>query len=445
MYTRWNGSRAHITIIRKAYMTKKLHYFRIPVAFLFVLITVLGIMSPTPVFAIANPTTGPTIGTATCYDSLLETGDMGMLLDFSIGYATLPTETVTEAYRVAFCDTDGVTELKTVVPYTLLNKGYQPGTLAWIYFTAAEVTTYSISSADIALYRVVVYGNPALGWVPGPNPVAFDTIDTWNTTGVSTTLLALDVLNYVTTQETAWSLDMYQTTSLGKRLTIYGETYIEGVITNARNLCPNAFYIDIVGPINEEIDYTTEFGATITDITGACTGSPITLSSGPNTVHIITGGTFIIELTSGTSGTAASVVGGGAVTGSPVTLVSGLPNTITATNAGTGNILITVQLVNTQTQLEDTVTGTGFDLTAVATAFGMSRSLFSGFIWLIISIIICAAAYARVGGKTTLLVFELCIIGGALLGLMPVLVAALMFIGMGALTAYVFFFRNANA
>ena len=83
----------------------------------------------------------------------------------------------------------------------------------------------------------------------------------------------------------------------------------------------------------------------------------------------------------------------------------------------------------------------------------MSRLLFSGLVWLVVSILICAAAYKASdnvegyrggGGKIILLVFDICIIGGAVLGLMPVLVAALMFIGFGAFTGYILFFRAAN-
>lgn len=75
---------------------------------------------------------------------------------------------------------------------------------------------------------------------------------------------------------------------------------------------------------------------------------------------------------------------------------------------------------------------------------------------MLITVVICAAVFGmgeRQGvyggggggaGKIVLLVFDICIIGGAVLGLLHPIVATLMFIGFGAFTGYVLFFRGAN-
>jgi len=65
--------------------------------------------------------------------------------------------------------------------------------------------------------------------------------------------------------------------------------------------------------------------------------------------------------------------------------------------------------------------------------------MFSGFIWIILTIVICAAFYkagSRSGafagggaGKGVMIIFDICIIGGAVLGL---------------LTGYVLFYRGAS-
>jgi len=47
-------------------------------------------------------------------------------------------------------------------------------------------------------------------------------------------------------------------------------------------------------------------------------------------------------------------------------------------------------------------------------------------------------------GKTVMIVFDICIIGGAVLGLLDILVAVLLFIGFGILTGYVLFFRSSS-
>lgn len=176
-------------------------------------------------------------------------------------------------------------------------------------------------------------------------------------------------------------------------------------------------------------------------------GSPITLTAGANNVDVLTLGTLTIELNRGTEGTATSDVCD--VVGSPTTLRYGT-NTIT-TETLIGNIVVDVELVTTQTILTDTITGTGLDLTDLATEFGMSRLMFSGLVWLAISVIICAPVYRAEarrgtpgGGKIVMLVFDVCIIAGAVLGLLSILIAILLFIGFGAFTGYVLFFRQAH-
>lgn len=176
-----------------------------------------------------------------------------------------------------------------------------------------------------------------------------------------------------------------------------------------------------------------------------------------NIVDVTVAGDFTVTLSKGTAGTIESLFGGGVVTDSPVNLVPG-NNTITASNAGTGNILINVYQNDTAASQEDEVTGTGFDLTDLGLQFGMSRWFISGIVWMALTVVICAAVYgmtdkrgvAQFGGgpnpatKVIMLVFDFCIIAGALLGLLHPIVAALMFIGFGVLTGYVLFYRQAN-
>tara|TARA_Y100000310_G_scaffold166912_2_gene166623 strand:+ start:4055 stop:5320 length:1266 start_codon:yes stop_codon:yes gene_type:complete len=401
-----------------------------------------------PVSAIADPDTPPSINAVYVYNDLLEDGDAGILIDYFLDYAVPPTETATEAYMGIFIDTDGSTQLRSVAPYAYQNDGYDRG-LIWIYFTAAEVTANSIDVASIALYEVWLVGNPTLSW-PGDPPKTTAGIDYWQPVGTDTgVLLALRVLFYADLLEIGWAVDLIQTTSLGSRLTTLGADYFENVIPNLRTIAPSAFASGQSEPTLEDIDYSTDFGATMTDGTGTVTGSPITLVAGANTVTVTGVGTFTLILERGTVGTVAN--GTGTVTGSPVALVYGT-NTITVPGGGAGTLIVTVNLDDTTSDLDTAVTGTGFDLTTVATRFGMSRWMFSGLVWLAISIIICSCVYGmnerRQGflgsGKVVMIVFDICIIGGTVLGLMHPLVAVLLFIGFGALSGYVLFFKGAH-
>ncbi len=419
------------------------------------LVVVLALLPVSAVSAIANPDTPPSVKAVYVYQNVLETGDVGVLIDYYIDYAPLPTETATDAYLSVFVDTDGVTQLKSVAPYSFSNKGYRRG-LVWIYFSPSEVTAYSLSSVNVALYRIWLIGNPTIasGW-PGDPPKTVATIDEWNTTGSPAVLLALRVLYYANILEGAWSMDLIEATSLGSKLTTLGMNYFESAMLNLREMAPAAFPSTTVTPELSGIDYSTSFGATMTDGPapggGTVTGSPVTLVSGSNTVDVTANGTFTLVYAQGTKGTVTN--GTGTVTGSPVTIVAGT-NTITTTVIGT--LIVVATLQDTTASLEGSIVGTGWDLTGVAAAFGFSRWMFSTVVWLIISVIICAGVYKwgsdrdlySGGGaaKVVLPTLILCIVGGTLLGFVKLVVAALMFIVVvGLFVGYVLFFRGATA
>jgi len=426
-------------------VSKTVHQYRRTLSVLLLLVLALLLAFPiTPVYAIADPDSPPVINAAYVYEDLLETGDAGVLVDYFLDYAALPTETVTEAYIVAFLGTDGSTQLGAVSPYAFQDspdEGYGHD-LAWIYFSAADVTTYSISSASMALYSVRLVGNPALTWA-GDLPSVTAALTYWQPSGSSTAvLLAQRIVSLAADLEADWTLDMVEATTLGNKLTAtYGADYISNVIFDARPMAPAAFGASTVAPVQENISYDAVFGATMTNGTGSVNGSPITLASGSTTVTVTVAGTFTLELNQGVIGTVTD--GTGAVTGSPVALVAGT-NTITVPAGGTGDLTVYVALSTTQTALVTEITGTGFDLSAPASAFGMSTMVFSGLVWFGLTIVICAKSVKYVGTKSVTMLFVILTMGGAVLVFTPVLVAALMFIGFGVLTAYVIFFRGSS-
>lgn len=418
---------------------RKLRLLLVPV----VLAIMLVIIPAALVLAIADPDSPPQVNAVYIFE--FDDGTVGVLADYYLDYAALPAETVTEAYLVIFIDTDGTTQLKSVAPYTFVDSGYGRG-LAWIRFTAAEVASYGLDSALSAGYDIWLVGNPTLAWAGDP-PKTTAGIDQWNTTGDMGVQLAVRVLYYADQLELIWSLDLVESTPLGNRLTTLGESYFVNVIPNLRTLAPLAFSSGEVDPDYTPISYDTAFGATAMSETAIVVGSPQTLVSGTNTVDTgATTGTIILDLAGWTFGTITDNTG--TVTGSPAELNPGV-NTLTVTGAGT--FTVEVEVINTITRLEDATTGTAFDLTGVATAFGLSRWMFSGILWVIVSVVICAAVYRAeskdggldIGGsKVVTLVFTASVIGGTLLGLLHPLVSALLFVATGALIGYVFFFKS---
>jgi len=418
-----------------------MRYIRVVTLAVLVLLCIILVLPSVPVQAIDDPDDDPSINAVYVYD--LDDGSIGVLIDYTIDYTVLPDETVTEAYLAVFVDTDGVTQLKSVAPYTFVDSGYGRG-LVWIDFTADEVATYSLDSADIADYRIWLTGNPTLSWTGDP-PKTIGTVDQWNTTGDMSVLLALRVLYYADILELAWTLDMVEETSLGNRLTGNGESYFTNVIIGLRDLAPSCFSDISAYPDYVTIDYDTAFGATATSGTATIVGSPVTLSSGFNTIDTgATTGTIILELADYTYGTITD--DGGTVTGSPADLHPGL-NILSVTASGTFTVAVAV--VDAASIATDTVTGTGLDVTAAADKFGMSRWMLSGIIWMLLSVVVAAAlcrssslAGSAGGTKTVMLLFIIMLVGGALLGLLHPLVVSLVIIAYGAFIGYVLFFRS---
>lgn len=414
---------------------------------LFLLLLSSFFLSPLTVLAIDDPDDMQVLGTYV-YQDCLEAGDRGVLIDYLIDYASLPSESATEAYLAVFLDTDGTTQLASVAPYAFVDNGYGRG-LMWIYFTAAQAATYNLIVANSSLYRIRLVGNPTVpsGWTGDP-PSVLTSIDLWQTEGSTSVIIALRVLYYAEVLGLAWGYDLLQTTSLGNRLATLGETYFTNVIPGLRAMAPGAFASGTVDPIDIDQDFTTEFGAIMENLTGTVIGSPITLTEGENTVTVTAAGTFLFTLEQGTVGTVSD--GTGTVTGSPVDLVEG-ESTITVPVAGEGTLIADVNLENTQTGLTDTVAGTAFDVSDAGVHFGMSTMWMSSVIWFIITLLVCAATYRvsrQKGGagasKMTFLIFDVVLTGGILLGMMPLAVGILLFLGCNFFIGYIVFFKPAN-
>lgn len=405
---------------------------------------ILLLAAASPALAIDDPDALELRG-AYVYEDCLEDGDVGVFLDYYIDYGTLPSEVVTEAFLTIFLDTDGATQLAATAPYSYVDRGFGRG-ISWIYFTAAQAETYSLDGADIDDYRVCLAGNPTVpsGWAGDP-PVVTTTLDYWQDGGSTATLLGLRVIAYADLLGTTWGLALTEATTVGYRLSDLGAEYFTNAIPNLRQMAPNIFLEGTIYPEDTEIDYTVEFGAVISDITGTLYTSPTVLTEGANEVTVNISGTFNLELENGTVATVTS--GTATVTGSPVDAVAG-DNTITTTSNGT--IFIEAELHSTQTTLDDFVLGTAFDLTDLGEHFGMSRLWISGVVWAIVTLLVCAAVYVRTAkdpdraSKVTFVVFDVCIVGGAMLGMLSLLVAVLVFLACNAFIGYILFFKPAN-
>lgn len=437
-----------------------MRYLRTPIAVIVVLLVLTVFLPATPTYAatIAPPDAPSQVLEAIAYPGLLESGDLGVLVEYSIPYATLPSTIVTNAYTVQFIQADNVTQLAAVAPYTFVSSGYttvigRPAGIAWLYFSAAQVAAYSLTYTNASSYGIWIAGNPMLTWTGTGCPLTKSGLTSWVTTGVVKTQLGLKILDYADVLGTYWSLSLSQSSPAGTVLTTTGEQYFIPSITNLRTMCPQIFSAGSATPVAPFLNYDIKFGVKITNLTGTATGSPITVTSSTQNITVTAVGTFTAVLAKGTSGNATSILGGATVTGSPLDLYAGT-NTITVTS--TGNFTLHLQVVTTQSIARSWLVGTPFDPKPLADKFGLPESLTGGLEWLLVTILICAFVYGGIkdpnapyaedkSGKVVMLIFDICIIGGAVIGILPLLVAILMFIGFGALTGYVLFFRSSGA
>lgn len=416
------------------------------------------LLSVAPVFAIADPTVPPELPSVYVYN--LDDGGIGIICEYHLHYAPLPTvadpnDTATNAYLVSFLDIGGA-PLRAVAPYSYHDSGYGVG-IAWIRFTAAEVITLSIDAVDVALYTVRIEGNPTIpsGW-GGAIPSITASITDWFTTGDPKVLLALRIISYAQILDPIWTpIDLLESTALGPRLSTTGvaagEDYFQNVIPGLRVLAPNAFASSELTPSLEDINYDTTFSAVAESGTATLTVSPHILQVGTDTLDTgATIGTITITLSSTAAGTIAD--GTGTFVGvSPAVLVAGV-NTIDVDGAGTFIVVLTQ--TDLQAAIDTATTGTGFDVTPVATIFGMTQGLLSTVLWLIMGVVLVAASYGGLrkgevmesssAGKTSMFLYGTWMIIGMLLGVLLAKVMCFLFIGYGAFIGYILFYRNSS-
>ncbi len=412
------------------------------------LVALAGLLSlATPVFAIANPASASQIRAVNAYRDLLETGDIGILIDEYIDYAALPTETADAGYIIILLDTTGA-QIKstTPVPFTTnANKGYRRGA-AWIYFSATEVTSLGVVWGSA--YTIKISGNPALTWVPGPVPSSTSTPGSlsWSILSGSTqehAELAQRIVTLAAQYATAWPLTLMVTqTSPGvTKLDTNGQQYFLSVIPGCALAAPDAFSSTLLAPIIEDLTYSSTFNGTVANLGGTITGSPFTLILGPNNINVTGLGTLTVTLSKGVAGTASTDVC--TVAGTPVTIVAGT-NIITTTTA-LGNIVITLTSTTTQSNILTNLIGTPLDMTALGAAFGMSRFWVSSIGWFFGMGLFLYYVVKYLGTKVALIFCDALIVFGGLLGMLPLLLTVGLFIIAGVLTGFVLFYNRSSA
>lgn len=219
---------------------------------------------------IANPTSTPTVTQIMVNRNLAETGDILFTGLYDIPYTTLPTLTADQTFIIRLMDTDGSTELGSVIPFNFatFKNGYDQGVLSF-YFPAGNSLSWGSS------YIIQIAENPS----------QFDTPLTWNTSISSsayTTLttqsdnqtdLASQVYALGSILASTYSQTLFSTSGTSETLTSIGEQYFRAVINGLQTMAPALFVIQQNNLNYSDDTWTTSaFDAYMTRFNGTWVG-----------------------------------------------------------------------------------------------------------------------------------------------------------------------------
>jgi len=203
----------------------------------------LSAFIPALVFAIADPDVPPNIDTVYAYSGVREAGDLLIVAQYTLTYATTPTEPISDAYVGRFLR--GTTELNSVEPFPFNARGYGVGIFS-LYWTASQRSTDSIEFSNTNSEKYIVGLTGKAGQFPGSVPTTSTTTITWRDATRTVTLLSQDIIQFSQTLENnaGWrtnNQDLVTGITGDQSLTSTGENYFSSAVPNLQVMVPDIF------------------------------------------------------------------------------------------------------------------------------------------------------------------------------------------------------------
>ena len=233
---------------------------------LFAAILLGAIVSAIPggrVLAIADPTS-ISIDDVRAYDGVLSSGDMLLVVEYDLVYASTPTETIDQAFLGRFIK-DGI-EYASVEPYAYNEKGYGRGVFS-LYWTKAQKDADGIEFANpnTEVYEITFQGK--VGVFPGTAPSTTTSTIDWR----ETTDTATELFNHVQSlanslqQEADWSdnIPLISTTADIIQLSAKGEDYFTNTIPSLGSMIPSIFSSGLSTPDDTTTEHSKDFEAKV--------------------------------------------------------------------------------------------------------------------------------------------------------------------------------------
>jgi hypothetical protein len=223
-------------------ITFKKHWLRIAAVAFMVIVFAISLVSPCA--AISSSPTTLAVNYVNVFQNCLQTGDMLFIADYTVAYASTPTEPISATYILRLVNSSTSTDLGDSVPYAFFSNGYQgsPSSgVVSIYFTAAQVTALSLAWSSSGYYMVLA-GNPAASWTGAVQSSThiISSSFVWN----GTVSVQQYILSEAIVLQSSWNSLSYQMvtptgTGSGYLLTATGQEYFTAVLPSLATLAPS--------------------------------------------------------------------------------------------------------------------------------------------------------------------------------------------------------------
>lgn len=196
-----------------------------------------------PAYAIDNTPDTLSINAIDVYDDAKEAGDWAIFVDFTVDYASSPTDKIDDTYIIRFTSSDGATTYATATPYGYFDLGWARGVVGF-YISAADVTTLGLTWEGS--YKIYLGGNPTADWDAPPVPSTLSSSFSWHasdTVADAIEVITSKVLHYARVLTTKWAdanYVLYTSSSLGGFiLSPTGYAYFNAVIPYLQEMTPS--------------------------------------------------------------------------------------------------------------------------------------------------------------------------------------------------------------
>ena len=221
------------------------------------LVVILAIASPA--LAIPEPDSSPQIDDIWCYQNILETGDMIIIMVEDTPYAETPDMLYNEAFIWRLFEADGTTEIDQAVGYPYNDDGYNYNVISW-YFSASDNVTWGEN------YYIKLSGTP----MAFDDPLEYNfqiSDDSYLTPVLVKTAISNLIITIAEDLNLEWDLSpdnaLIVSGETGSLLSSKGETFFRGAIYGLQSIAPYAFAYNTGDIDNTWRDWDDEYSANL--------------------------------------------------------------------------------------------------------------------------------------------------------------------------------------